>query len=430
MMMRGFRRVYLWNLAVRVERRFSAASKLTLRNGLTVRCHAADCQPEGCWAKANAGLKARSTCLALAAIVFSILGQVACDRTASENTQLTPVRTSEVRNIDTGTANTYSANIQPYQQVDLAFKSNGYLVSIKQVKDANGHTRNIDQGDYVAAGTVLAVVQKDDYQQKLDQAKASLAKAQAEHERAKLSFDRMSVLYKAGAATQPDYDDSRAQDQSTQAAVDNANAQIAEAQLALSYCDLKAPFDSWVLKRNVDVGTLVSAATPGFTLADTRTVKAVFGVPDTAVGHIQPGSPQTVTTEAYRKNFSGHVTAISAAADPKSRVYSVEVRIDNPENLLKAGMIASITIGNPGPAGGVMVVPISSVIKSPATPKGFAVFVTEGTGGTVKVRTQDVTLGNTYGNVIAVTSGLSVNQRVVTEGSNYIRDGDEVRVIP
>jgi len=48
----------------------------------------------------------------------------------------------------------------------------------------------------------------------------------------------------------------------------------------------------------------------------------------------------------------------------------------------------------------------------------------------VKVRTQDVTLGNTYGNVIAVTSGLSVNQRVVTEGSNYIRDGDEVRVIP
>ena len=374
-------------------------------------------------------LKARSTGLALVAVVASC-GQIACNKAASEGTQLTPVRTSEVRNMDTGSTNTYSANIQPYQQVDLAFKSNGYLVSIKQVKDANGHTRNIDQGDYVSAGTVLAVVQKDDYQQKLDQAKASLAKAQAEHERAKLSFDRMSVLYKAGAATQPDYDDTRAQNETTQAAVDNANAQIAEAQLALSYCDLKAPFDSWVLKRNVDVGTLVSAATPGFSLADTRTVKAVFGVPDTAVEHIQPGSPQTVTTEAYRKSFSGHVTAISAAADPKSRVYSVEVRIDNPENLLKAGMIASITVGNPGPPGGVMVVPISSVIKSPTTPKGFAVFVTEGTGGTVKVRAQDVTLGNTYGNLIAVTSGVNLNQRVVTEGSNYIRDGEEVRLIP
>ncbi len=248
------------------------------------------------------------------------------------------------------------------------------------MRDADGHIRNIDQGDAVTQGTVLAVVQKDQYQQKLDQAKASLAKAQAEHERAKLSFDRMTVLYKAGAATQPDFDDTRAQEQSTQAAVDNANAQIAEAQLALSYCDLRAPFDSWVLKRNVDLGTLVGPATNGFSLADTRTVKAVFGVPDTAIGRIKLGSPQTVTTEALPNPFSGHVTAISAAADPKSRVYSVEVRIDNPKNLLKSGMIASITIGTPSPAGGVMVVPISAVVRSPANLNGFAVFVTEGTG--------------------------------------------------
>ncbi len=346
--------------------------------------------------------------MGLLPLLSAFIVTTACRQASSDEKPLTPVRISEVTTINAGSSNTYSANIQPYQQVDLAFKSSGYLVSIKQVRDANGHTRNIDQGDYVARGTVLAVVQKDDYQQKLDQAKASLAKAQAEHERAKLSFDRMSVLYKAGAATLPDYDDSRAQEQSTQAAVDNANAQIAEAQIALGYCDLSAPFDSWVLKRNVDVGTLVSAATSGFSLADTRTVKAVFGVPDTAVGHIQPGSPQTVTTEAYRKTFSGHVTAISAGADPKSRVYSVEVRIDNPENLLKAGMIASITIGNPGPAGGVMVVPISSVVKSPTTANGFAVFVAEGDGGTVKVHTQDVTLGNTYGNMIAVTGGLNL----------------------
>ena len=109
-------------------------------------------------------------------------------------------------------------------------------------------------------GTVLATVQPDDYQQKLDQAKAQLAKAQADHERAKLSFGRISALYKVGAATQPDYDDTNAQVQSTQAAVDNANASIAEAQIALGYCQLKAPFDSWVLKRNVDVGT---AGQPG-----------------------------------------------------------------------------------------------------------------------------------------------------------------------
>ena len=365
----------------------------------------------------------------LAIVVGTAAVEAGCSKAPSDTT-IVPVRTDAVRKIDTGSTNVYSANIQAYQQVDLAFQSSGYIVSIKQVRDANGHIRNIDQGDYVPGGTVLAVVQKDQYQQKLDQAKASLAKANAEHERAKLSFDRMTVLYKAGAATQPDYDDTRAQEQSTQAAVDNANAQIAEAQLALGYCELRAPFDSYVLKRNIDLGTLVGPATNGFSLADTRTVKAVFGVPDTAIGRIKLGSPQTVTTEALPNPFSGHVTAISAAADPKSRVYSVEVRIDNPRNELKAGMIASITIGTPTPAGGVMVVPISAVVRSPANPNGFAVFVPEGSGDMVKVQTRDVTLGNTYGNMIAVDSGLQVGERVVTSGTNMIKTGDQVRIIP
>ncbi len=299
------------------------------------------------------------------------------------------------------------------------------------MRDADGHIRNVDQGDYIAQGTVLAVVQKDQYQQKLDPGEGLYwHEANAEHERAKLSFDRVSVLYKAGAATQPDFDDARAQEQSTQASVDNAKAQIGEAQLALSYCDLRAPFDGWVIKRNVDLGTLVGPATNGFTLADTRTVKAVFGVPDTAIGRIKLGSPQTVTTEALPNPFNGHVTAISAAADQKSRVYSVEVRIDNSKNLLKAGMIASITVGTPSPAGGVMVVPISAVVRSPANLNGFAVFVTEGAGDMVKVQTQDITLGNTYGNMIAVESGLQLGQRVVTSGTNMIKSGDQVKVIP
>ncbi len=154
------------------------------------------------------------------ALVAAVALEAGCSKAQSDVT-ITPVRTALVQTIDTGSTNVYSTNIQPYQQVDLSFQSNGYITSIKQVRDADGHIRNVDQGDYIAKGTVLAVVQKDQYQQKLDQAKASLAKANAEHERAKLSFDRMTVLYKAGAATQPDYDDTRAQEQAQQAAVDN-----------------------------------------------------------------------------------------------------------------------------------------------------------------------------------------------------------------
>ena len=372
-----------------------------------------------------------SATLELLAIITAVAVTLAgCVKATSEQPTLVPVRVTEVQTIDTGTANIYSANIEPYQQVDLSFKSNGYLASILQVRDAGGHMRNVDQGDYVTKGAVLATVQQDDYQQKLEQAKAQLARAHAENERAKLSFGRISALYAVGAATKPDYDDTNAQVQATQASVDNGKASVAEAEIALGYCELRAPFDAWVLKRNVDVGTLVGPATNGFTLADTRSVKAVFGVPDTAVGGIKPGSPESVTTEAMPGAFSGHVTSISAAADPKSRVYSVEVRIDNPGNRLKSGMIASISIGGGRKIQRVNAVPLTAVVRSPDNPNGFAVFVAEGTGDTVRVHTQDVKLGDTYGNLIAVLEGVNLKDRVVTSGTNMIKNGDEVRVIP
>ena len=129
---------------------------------------------------------------ALTAVALAMLA--ACGKVTSEPSPLVPVRTAEVQTIEPNIGNTYSANIQPYQQVDLSFKSSGYLVSIRQVRDADGHVRNIDQGDYVTKGTVLATVQQDDYQQKLAQANAQLEKAKAEHERATLSFGRVSTL--------------------------------------------------------------------------------------------------------------------------------------------------------------------------------------------------------------------------------------------
>lgn len=366
----------------------------------------------------------------LAASLTGSLMMSACRQNASTPRSLTPVRTSEVQSIDAGTSNTYSANIQPYQQVDLAFKSNGYLASVKQVKDSTGHVRNIDQGDWVAKGTVLATVDQADYKERLQQANAQLARAQANYDRAKLSFDRTSVLYQNGAATKPDYDNANAQVLDTQASIESAKASAAEAKIALGYCELRAPFDGWLVKRNVDVGQLVGAATNGFTISDVRSVKAAFGVPDTAMEHIRLGSPETITTDAVAGTFAGHVTSISPSADPKSRVYSVEVTVPNGDNRLKAGMIASITI-SPGPARNlVTVVPLTAVVRSLDNPNGFAVFVPEGNGDTVKVRMVDVELGSAYGNLIAVMRGLNPGNRVITTGATMIKNGEQVQVIP
>ena len=74
-------------------------------------------------------------------------------------------------------------------------------------------------------------------------------------------------------------------------------------------------------------------------------------------------------------------------------------------------------------------VSLAAVVRSLKRPNGFAVFVPDGNGDTVRVHTQEVELGGTYGNTIAVERGLKPGDRVVTYGATMIKDGETVRVI-
>jgi RND family efflux transporter MFP subunit len=365
---------------------------------------------------------------ASAACLFACLG--ACKHESAPSKQPLPVHTAMVQSVAVGNSARYSASIAPYSQVDLAFQSSGYVDHVRQVKSASGGMRNIDQGDWVTKGTVLAVVNQQNYVDKLSQAKAQLARAQAEHEKDQLSFDRVSALYSTQSATKPDLDSATAQLDSTAASVAGAQAQISEAQTALAYCSLKAPFDGWIVKRSVDSGSFVGPATNGFTIADTRTVKAVFGVPDTSISRVKVGQSQIITTDALPQTFNGRVTAISPSADPKSRVFSVEVSIANPKDELKSGMIASLSLdGTPLPRS-VMAVPLSAVIHDPQRTNGFAVLTAEGDGEIESAHLRPVELGDVYGDMIGVNGGLKFGERVVTTGATLVKNGDQVRVIP
>ncbi|HTF65016.1 MAG TPA: efflux RND transporter periplasmic adaptor subunit [Edaphobacter sp.] len=355
---------------------------------------------------------------------------IACKQRTVPSEALLPVHTALVQSYEVGNGARYSASIVPYSQVNLAFQSGGYIDQIRQVKGTDGGMRNIDQGDWAPKGTVLAVVDQQNYQDKLSQAKEQLAGYQAELDKVKLTFDRTSALYSTQSATKPDFDSAKAQLDSSTASVAAARAQINEAQTALAYCSLKAPFDGWIVSRNVDVGSYVGPATNGFTIANTRKVKAVFGVPDTSISRIKIGQSQTITTDALPRTFHGHVTSISPSADPKSRVFSVEVSIDNPKNELKSGMIASLILQGSLLPHSVTAVPVSAVVRDPQHPGGFAILVTEGDGEIQTALLRSVELGNVYGNNIGVNDGLHMGQRVITSGATLVKSGDKIRVIP
>src|ERR1700723_2288048 len=354
----------------------------------------------------------------------------ACKQEKTATSIPLPVRAAVVQLISQEASTKYSANIVPYAQVELSFKSNGYVEHLHQVKNPSGGTRNVDQGDWIPKGTALAVVSQQDYIDKVQQAQAQLARSQAEQEKAKLSFERASALYSTQSATKPDYDSAKAQLDSVTASVSGAQAQISEAKVALDYCSLRAPFSGWLVKRSVDLGSLVGPATNGFTLADTSSVKAVFGVPDILITRVKPGQHLIVATDAISHSVEGRISAISPTADPKSRVFSVEVMIPNTRNELKSGMIASLSLDGPNLRQPALAVPLAAVIRDPARANGFAVMLVEGTDDIVSARLQPVELGDAFGNMIATKAGLSSGERVITTGVRLIKSGDKVRIIP
>ncbi|MBS1852250.1 MAG: efflux RND transporter periplasmic adaptor subunit [Acidobacteria bacterium] len=365
----------------------------------------------------------------VALIAVFVVCQSACSRGASEPRQITPVRVTEVQTIATGGETRYSANIVPNAQVDLVFRSGGYVESIRQVRGADGRVRNLDIGDWVTKGMVLAVVRQKDYSDQREQAKAQMARAQADLEHAKLNFDRTSNLYSTQSATKPEFDAANAQYQSAGAALKNAKALLDEAQTALADATLRAPFDGWILRRGIELGALVGPSVSAFTLADTHSVRVVFGVPDNAMARIKMGQTQNITTDVFPDAFVGHVTAIAPAADPKSRVYSVEVTVPNPKNQLKAGMIASLSMEGGKLASRVLAVPLSAIIRDPRRPEDFAVLLAEGVGDPATVQARSVQLGDSYGNMIEVLGGVKAGDRVVTSGSTLVKSGEQVRII-
>jgi len=344
-----------------------------------------------------------------------------------------PVRVESVESQAAPGGLRYSATIQPYEQVQLAFKVAGYVREVRQLPGSDGRLRNLQQGDAVTRGTVLARVNPADYQEKVNQASAQLAEADASLVKARSDAARAEALYADKALTRPDYDAATASLATASARVDGARAQLETARISLNDASLIAPVDGVVLSRNIEVGSLAAAGTVGFTIADLTRVKALFGVPDHVVPRVQIGTPLPVTSEAFGTlEFPGQVTAVSPSADAQSRVFNVEVTIPNAKGQLKAGMIASVEVAAPSSSEiptGSPTVSVSAVVKSSRS-GGFAVFVAEGTAETAVARSRDVSLGRISGNRVAVTAGLKVGDRVVVSGASLLTDGDAVRVIP
>lgn len=341
----------------------------------------------------------------------------------------------------------YSGIVTPNTQADLAFRIPGYVEQIGMTGN-----RELQEGDYVAAGTMLARLRASEYQTKvgyassvaagaaasLDGLLAQLSEAEANLVQAASDFERAQALFSERALTKADFDAAQASKNAAAARKEAMTAQIAaqrariegagtqhtEASLTLADTVLTAPFAGVLISKRIARGSLVTAGAPAFVIADTRTAKVSFGVPDMALSNFPPGRLLAVGAEAIPdRQFLGTVAIISPAADPTSRVFGVEVAIPNASQALKIGMVATVIAAGKKEPVQTPSVPLAAVVKSPS---GYGVYTVENN----RVRLQPVTLGAVRGNAVAITTGLNPGQRVIATGGLQLTDGEEVRLIP
>jgi RND family efflux transporter MFP subunit len=365
----------------------------------------------------------------------------------------TPVRVTAVEMFTPRGGERYSASIIPNRQMTLAFRVGGFVTEVRQVQGTDGRPRNLEPGDIVEQGTVLARVREKDYDLQASQvngqlnearqseqaAKSQLAQAEAGATKAAADFERASFLYENKSLTRTDYDAAKAQRDATRAQVEAARSQVravadrvgsaqaafGTANLARADTAIAAPFTAAVVQRNIETGTLVGAGTPAFSLAEISSVKAVFGVPDTVAVHLHRGARLPLFLEALpERPFEGTVAAVAAVADAATRLFQVEMTVPNTHGTLRPGMVATVSLGARPEAPAVTVVPLRAIVRGEGA-AGFALMLVEGN----QARRRPVTLGATYGDNIAVT-GVKAGDRVVSVGGTFIADGDVVEVIP
>ncbi len=336
----------------------------------------------------------------------------ACAEKEQHETIPSAVEVAAVREVAGEGGLRYSATVEPDAQVAVAFRVSGYVETVA-----------VEEGDRVAKGTVLARIRRGDYAEKLGQATASQAEAEAALAQAKSDLARAKELYAANALTKPELDGAIAAVDVNQARVSRGRAAAGEAGLALSDTTLIAPIDGVILRRNIERGDLGTPGTVAFVLADTRTVKVMFGAPDMMIGALRTGQSIDVTTESIPdRTFKGTVARIAPAADRKTRSFDVELHIDNASDELKPGMVASLEIEKGASA--LLAIPLDAVVR-PKSGEGYAVFVVEDG----KAKSRSVTLGDPMGNLVALSGGLRSGEQVIVSGPALLVDGQAVRVV-
>jgi len=378
--------------------------------------------------------------------------------------------------------------IRAFEFAPLYSKVSGYLKEL-----------NVDRGDRVKKGQLLALVYDPEVEVAVLQAKASLAHSEAMAKQAEArvrtaeagvkaaearrnqanstleqtvaqrtyrrkALDRLTALASRNAVEQQLVDEqedqymaAQAAEHASQAGIETADAQLAEAKAAVElaqadlatarseikiseanvqkaevfagYTRIEAPFDGVVTFRGEGVhrGAFIRAATEGsleplLTVAWTDVMRTIVQIPDRDVPFANPGDPATIRLDAHgAKVFKARISRTAEAEDLKDRTMRVEIDLPNRDGLLRDGMYGQAVIQLEPPSEN-LAVPASAVIEHNGQDDGTVYVVVKD-----KVERRKIRLGRDNGLEVEALSGVSPDDEVIAQPTSAISEGMTVR---
>lgn len=332
--------------------------------------------------------------IALAAVVCGCqnMGQKKSSEPAAAMPEVVPVVnvTKTVRETVPQDA-VYSANVQAYAVNNIAPQSGNRIQKI-----------NVEVGDFVSAGQVLA--EMDRFQ--LDQSALQLKNSETE-------LNRLRQLLQEGGVSQSDFESLELSYNVAKASYDNLEQNTI----------LRSPISGVVTARNYDRGDMYTMSQPLFTVQQITPVKILVGISESDYTKVKKGDKVSLTVDALPgSTFTGTVARLYPTMDAATHTFSVEVQVRNENRQLRPGMYARVTVnfGN----NDSIVIPDAAVVKMQGSGVR-SVYVVNG-DNTVSLRT--VTVGRHLEGRYEVLEGLEENETIVVKGQSALKSGIKVEV--
>jgi multidrug efflux system membrane fusion protein len=287
---------------------------------------------------------------------------------------------------------------------------------------------NFTEGQFVHAGDALIEIDPRPYQVMLEQAEGQLAKDQAQLHDVQVDFERYTLLFNEGVIAKQQVDTQQAQVGQYQGAIKADQATIDNAKLQLVYSRITAPISGRVGLRLVDQGNIVhSSDTTGLlVITQLQPISVIFTLPQDQLQQVLVklrGGGQ-LPVEAYGRDdltkiADGKLATIDNAIDPTTGTYKLKSIFSNENNVLFPNQFVNVHM-LVDTKRGLNIIPAAAIQRGP---QGTYVYVVSG-GNTANIRT--VTIAQTTGNDIGISSGLNPGDVVVIDGTDKLQDGSKV----